>query len=1577
MKKQILSSIVPACFLLLFIILNSFGTPHSSAVGIKEDYFKVMTTGTSNPSVSYHQSLLPPDSGYLGLTFSTWPGIPRPDSVRIIIEGYGIDTIVPCCSYGARLPCGGPFIRCKADGYVSVEIENVNIYFEQTVDLEVIFIEMPYPVISVYADPNHQPNIPYISWFKMQDCHQYQYDDGTADSVFAWPEEGNMAAVRFTPDSYPAQILGAEVNIYDGTWPPGDLFAPFQMALYDDDGTNGLPGTQLAITTIAPYEWGWTYADFSSENIFITEGDFYIVKIQGGNYPNCSPVTVDMSDPDGRSYIQEISTPGEWQPVGFGDFLIRAWQKNQDIDKNTPPGDIDKSGTDGDRHLCHYDIYRLKPGDEFYYENWVLINDLVLDEFYYDTGWISQDTGYYRYAVIASYSYNQSEPAMSNVIRNALSVTINVLTECNESPEGAQVLLENDDNNPAHVYEALAPENGIVVFSDVATGYYSLWVELAYFQPYSHDNIHIANDTSLSLTLHSTCLPPTIIPDPLYPGSFRIVFAGGGAVTLYSEDFEGGIIPPGWTQEFIDSTVYWTVQTGSPSGIPDQAHSGLFNAAFGGTSATTMLITPEFDLSHVFWPKLTFWHTQAGDTVQDELKVYYKNSDATPWKPLTSFSQQNISQWTQSVVTLPNPSEHYRIGFKGEINNGGLGICLDDVEIRADTTMNVSPPCLIGFNLYLNGTHLGFMTELTYTFTDLVVGEFYVIGVSAQYPTCESMIVEYPFTYYTCDYFTPPQNFGASAEGMEVNLTWSPPASPEPGIYEIAYDDGVPENAIAWYDPGAMTAVRFTPGGYPCEIRKYHMHIFDGSWPVGNNLQSFMIHVYDDDGANGYPGTDLGSMEVTPANYEWVEFDIDSLDVSIGSGDFYLAHEQLHTYPDCPPTAVDETSAGQGRSYDRAVGASWATGQYDLYMIRATVYGPFGGDHIVKSYVLPAKPSMSPNDEAVSLRPSVNTSTNNSSGTCRYLFDDGTVRFSLIGYDIFRNDVIINESIVTDTLYTDIVSPAGIYEYNLIAVYDMGVSCPFDTSLTFECGSEFPTPEGIYADNLNNGYIFVSWDPPSEENSQKLQQTHQKNTPASLNPINNGSIKSIATFTLIGYNLWKNQELLAFVSAPDTCYYDIVTESGNYAYYVSALYYSGESWWTGPATVYINGIGSVKGKVTDALTSLPVDGAQITLYPGGYTDICSPDGQYLVFNIPHGYYMMTVEKDGYYPATSNISIPYYNINRNITLTPNSIAFLPFYENWESFSYDDQNWSFAPYQGNWIIFPEEGNPFPSAGFVCDNTVSNYSFALVSPNILLNQPDDSITLGFDLNIINNRDGARGLNKLSVEVWNNIYWITVDEIDDSTGTNWITYNYDISDYITWPSLKIRFVTSGGGWGDYVSCLIDNITVRSEYLVQLYGYITDIQGEIIPYGEITVEGYEPVMSNSSGYYSVEVASGYYNVTAEAEGYYSDTIKGIDIRYGLHFDFILEKILSVPPVMNNTTLLIYPNPATSVVYFKLPPNSEKIIVYNIQGQIIYRLDTKGQLFIQTDLSGFEKGFYIVRCILDDGKVLTKKMILE
>ena len=165
----------------------------------------------------------------------------------------------------------------------------------------------------------------------------------------------------------------------------------------------------------------------------------------------------------------------------------------------------------------------------------------------------------------------------------------------------------------------------------------------------------------------------------------------------WNEGFEnGGSIPPCWTQEQVNSSgINWTFITGSGNGHPTSAHGGTYNATLKDNNAgdnKTRLISPPLNLSGLSGPSLSFWHTQAvwsGD--QDQLAVYYKTSSGGTWTLLTTYTN-SITTWTQETLSLPNASSDYYIAFEGNAKYG-YGVCVDDVSVSGVSapTLSVTP----------------------------------------------------------------------------------------------------------------------------------------------------------------------------------------------------------------------------------------------------------------------------------------------------------------------------------------------------------------------------------------------------------------------------------------------------------------------------------------------------------------------------------------------------------------------------------------------------------------------------------------------------------------------------------------------------------------------------------------------------------------------------------------------------------------------------------------------------------------------------------------------------------------------
>ena len=183
--------------------------------------------------------------------------------------------------------------------------------------------------------------------------------------------------------------------------------------------------------------------------------------------------------------------------------------------------------------------------------------------------------------------------------------------------------------------------------------------------------------------------------------SNSVLVADAGLLVM--EGFEGGILPGSWSEEIVVGTTEWIYENGGQAGNPANAHTGSFNARFYNSAGdTSKLITPELNLGNANPGELTFWHTQAvwaGD--QDELKVYYKTSAAGAWE-LLEYYTESITEWTERIITLPNPSTTYYVAFEG-IGQYGYGVCIDDVLITGNpivydndlASMSVSGPEIV------------------------------------------------------------------------------------------------------------------------------------------------------------------------------------------------------------------------------------------------------------------------------------------------------------------------------------------------------------------------------------------------------------------------------------------------------------------------------------------------------------------------------------------------------------------------------------------------------------------------------------------------------------------------------------------------------------------------------------------------------------------------------------------------------------------------------------------------------------------------------------------------------------------
>ena len=148
-------------------------------------------------------------------------------------------------------------------------------------------------------------------------------DDGEADDYFIYASAGSMNAVKFTPTGYPATVIGGQIYVGDGSFPGPFIGTMFSIAIFDDDGANGLPGTMLDSNAVTVNNYGWVSFDWLSATI--EDGSFYLAMIQTAPAPFSAPIGVDTDNPTYfRSYSYFQGAPG-WVLSPLQDFMIRAW----------------------------------------------------------------------------------------------------------------------------------------------------------------------------------------------------------------------------------------------------------------------------------------------------------------------------------------------------------------------------------------------------------------------------------------------------------------------------------------------------------------------------------------------------------------------------------------------------------------------------------------------------------------------------------------------------------------------------------------------------------------------------------------------------------------------------------------------------------------------------------------------------------------------------------------------------------------------------------------------------------------------------------------------------------------------------------------------------------------------------------------------------------------------------------------------------------------------------------------------------------------------------------------------------
>jgi hypothetical protein len=716
-------------------------------------------------------------------------------------------------------------------GYTSVIVEDTFALKGEATPVSTGMWDMDYPPGFVSAEVMDDDTWCRLTWSLPQGPYEIIMDDGEADDFFVFAHFGSWHAVKFTPSGYPATVIGGEFYVGDGSFPGPFLGTDFGVAVFDDDGENGLPGTMLDSNGVTVNNSGWVSLDWL--NAVVNDGSFYLAMYQSGNSPFAAPIGIDSDTPTHfKSYSKFLAN--NWSLSPLQDFMIRAWINGPQGDNlaNEPgkvlkavprvpanwkefamtrsgalpkilPGfelnNVTYKGVEGvgNRDVNNYLLSRYSNFDpDGSPANGTLTELSTVDDLYYnDNAWAELPRSWYAYGVKALYSNGAySNYTLSNIVGHLMDhrVTVNVSLTTGQEPLNAQVTLQGLEY-PYETYHAVTPESGTVLFDLVWKGHYNMSVNKIGYDIYNMSDINVNNDKIFNIILSEKKYPPTgLYVDPL---SLIATWNKPLKTALY-EDFENPVFPPAGWQSLVDcdSTAWIRTDNLNSSWVvpPWDSYYAVFSEDIAGSDCNgccEYLITPPLDLRETEDYAMTF--DSYYDGAFGELAfVKYSVDEGATWEVLTQIMP--ATTWTSLEIDLSafsGPSGPEKIWFAFHADNGNWnwpsGWAIDNVKIQSP-----APAAnYMDFTVFLDDAFVGETPDTTWNFAPLAYGQTYTVSVAAHYSSGSSSKDYYTFT---STYLVPPQNLTGSAPEDATILLWDPPGSSVPFNlqgYNIYRDD--------------------------------------------------------------------------------------------------------------------------------------------------------------------------------------------------------------------------------------------------------------------------------------------------------------------------------------------------------------------------------------------------------------------------------------------------------------------------------------------------------------------------------------------------------------------------------------------------------------------------------------------------------------------------------------------------------------------------------------------------------------------------------------------------------------------
>ena len=733
----------------------------------------------------------------------------------------------------------------------------------QTTTIDTCLVEFPYPPQFVTATVNDDDTECLVEWGLPSGPYEIVYDDGTAENYFVWLQAKSQSAVKFTPAGYPCIVTGGRIHI-GKNFPLGSTLVgtDFGAVVYDDNGSGEMPGTQLDSVSVTITEenvaTGWV--EFYGFNVPLEEGDFYISMVQSGTPPNTAGVGIDEEVPTSyRSYTKQVNS--NWMISTFQDFMIRAivdgpqgTLDNDNVAMIHPPKPVKsmtesfvslkppvayKGGREGKavyrivetedaRGVVKYRLIRYAGFDPDDPEDMGVastLSDNEPDNEYNDVNFGGLPMGWYKYGVSANFiNGDWSDTAISNIVGHLMDypVTFKVSTTDGSSPMGAELVFSGQEF-PYEVYTAEVPGDGEVLLESVWRGVYDLDVYLEGFSRYLLQNNYVVQPTEIIVVLEEKTYPPrNLWVDPLT--SIAYWNTPLSPPNELSENFEGGVMPPGWSTSSQGNSEWIITEDGSSDffAIPPHSWYAVCNDDAAGPNnngCCDYLITPVVDLRDYPDYMLEFQSYYTGEYGQLAFVEY--TTDGEDFFVIEQINTAN--EWTEVNVDLspisgPGANAYTWLAFHSDDDGQwGTGWAVDDIIINSAAADNGPSDSLSAYQVFIDGAYVATTPDSSYQYEYLNYGQLYTAGVAAQYSSGLSAMITYSFR---SEYLIPPRNLSASGFDDYAYIQWDPPVYPAFNSYHVNSQENVEE-----MDKNTQNSILISPLQNTSAAEDFHIYL--------------------------------------------------------------------------------------------------------------------------------------------------------------------------------------------------------------------------------------------------------------------------------------------------------------------------------------------------------------------------------------------------------------------------------------------------------------------------------------------------------------------------------------------------------------------------------------------------------------------------------------------------------------------------------------------------------------------------------------------------------------------------------